>query len=178
MNLSKHNSVSGTFINQAMSNDATVQRTLAFIYSRGTKSQETALDPDKHYVSYNLSKAPSSTTTGEVFHPDKAVWDFTGALACLRPDYSSGVYVSWDLPPFPSYEHALQASKVCMGVGMGTDMGMGIGMGMSVCPYSISVCLKCTYQQHIHLLTYSYTYTVISMPHTPLLVCLSLEACR
>eukprot|EP01031_Cornospumella_fuschlensis_P032118 gene32118-38840_t len=93
-----------------MSNDAAVQRTLAFIYSRGSQSQATALDPDKHYVSYNAQKAPSAST-GDIFHPDKAVWDFDKALECLRPDAPGDVYVDWALPPFPSFEHALQASK-------------------------------------------------------------------
>lgn len=79
--------------------DEVIKRNIEFMYGRGEK---TALaDPDK--VSYTKSHKFD-------VKPD-AIDEFTGEFEYLSPLYSCRVMLAGDTTVYPSFEHALQASK-------------------------------------------------------------------
>lgn len=83
--------------------DAVVKQNLEFIYGR--KQVEKQLpDPDKYdYV--------RSAPVQKGYSADEAILDFSGLWEALSPSFECSVVLVGDKLPYPSFEHALQASK-------------------------------------------------------------------
>jgi ribA/ribD-fused uncharacterized protein len=88
-----------------MSKEAIVKRNLAFIYGRSNAENQLP-DPDK--VAYVRSAGGPKE---KLFDPDTSVFDFSGEFEALSPSYPTPVCIPNTGIIFPSFEHALQASK-------------------------------------------------------------------
>jgi ribA/ribD-fused uncharacterized protein len=87
-----------------MSKDAVIKKNLEFIYSR-TVPENQLPDPDKvRFVRSNQIK-------DKAYDTESAVFDFFGQHECFAPAYPAIVYLPGEEVFFPSFEHALQASK-------------------------------------------------------------------
>ena len=80
-------------------NQDIIQQNLDFVYGR--KKDDAIQDPDKHV----LVKAQPRLDNPNII--DK----FVNEYAFLAPDFPCTVFYKWNELPFPSYEHALLASK-------------------------------------------------------------------
>eukprot|EP01039_Chlorochromonas_danica_P004259 gene4260-4679_t len=89
------------------SKEAITRQNLAFIYGRKKGADELLPDPDK--VAYLRSGLRSSESN--IFDADSVIFDFSGDHAALAPAFPSPTRLLPSEAIFPSFEHALQASK-------------------------------------------------------------------
>lgn len=79
-----------------------IKRNVEFMYGR--KQNDEVNDPDKHtYIRSSIAKQPA--INDDIVH-------FTGEFDFLAPSFPCEVFLKGCSMPFPSYEHAFQASKV------------------------------------------------------------------
>jgi ribA/ribD-fused uncharacterized protein len=86
--------------------DAILRENLAFVYGRSKEGVEIP-DPDKVEIVRSTQSIPKGYTT------DEAILEFVGEWEVLHPCYLVPVFRKEDNYPYPSFEHALQASKFC-----------------------------------------------------------------
>lgn len=89
------------------SKEAITRQNLAFIYGRN-KSADELPDPDK--VAY-LRGSGMRSVENNIFNADSVIFDFSGDHAALAPAFPSPTRLLPAEAIFPSFEHALQASK-------------------------------------------------------------------
>lgn len=84
--------------------EAIIKQNLEFIYGKKASSEAALPDPDK--VSYVRRESQPKG-----YAADEAIVGFTGEWEILHPSYKTPVYLKGDPEPYPSFEHALHASK-------------------------------------------------------------------
>jgi ribA/ribD-fused uncharacterized protein len=98
--------------------DEVVKKNLAFVYGRSFDNLPDYFPSEKNVNQRHIFD-PDKVALIPAVHPMNAnplletdvISDFTKEYECLSPFYYSDVYLMGDKEPYPSYEHALQASK-------------------------------------------------------------------
>jgi ribA/ribD-fused uncharacterized protein len=98
--------------------DEVVKKNLAFVYGRSFDNLPDYFPSEKNVNQRHIFD-PDKVALIPAVHPINAnplletdvISEFTKEYECLSPFYYSDVYLMGDKEPYPSYEHALQASK-------------------------------------------------------------------